>query len=83
MPATDDIDNADQAYLAYSFHPHHALRIHLPFLVRVGERGPSWLDEVMVGRISACQSGMLKQPCELCATRKWVICEACIGLEGR
>ena len=37
LEATDDIDTTNQAHLAYPFHPHQALRIYLPFLMRVGE----------------------------------------------
>ena len=59
LQTTDHIDNADQTDLAYPFHPHDALRVHLPFVMRAGELGSRRLEQVMMGLILAVAYALL------------------------
>jgi hypothetical protein len=81
LQTADHIDNADQTDLTHPFNSHDALRIHLPFLMRVDKWHSRRLDQIMMGLIGARQATVFEQRCYACSARKWQILSAFISLQ--
>ena len=81
MPATDHIHHVNQAHLTHTPYSHDSLRIHLPFLVRVGEGNSRRLDQVMMGLIAARQACLFEESGDVCTTRQTLISPGGIRLQ--